>query len=89
MDIWEIYRALTHKKYKYFLTIVDDHTNATWTYLLQYKSDALDAIKIFHKMVVVQFDSHIKVIRLDNALVFESEPCRLFFVELGLSHQTS
>ena len=68
---------------------MDDHTRATWTYLLQYKSDALGALKIFHKMMVVQFDSCIKMIRLDITQEFESKPCKLFFAEHGLLHQTS
>ena len=33
MDIWGPYRVVTQKKYRYFLTIVDDFSRATWTYL--------------------------------------------------------
>ena len=39
MGIWGPYRAVTQQKYRYFLTIVDDHSRATWAYLLQNKSE--------------------------------------------------
>jgi len=38
LDIWGAYRIPAHGKFRYFLTIVDDHTRATWVYLLQAKS---------------------------------------------------
>ena len=36
IDIWGAYRVATHRKFIYFLTIVDDHTRTTWVYLLQF-----------------------------------------------------
>ncbi|KAL2927618.1 Retrovirus-related Pol polyprotein from transposon RE2 [Bienertia sinuspersici] len=38
MDIWGPYRVCNREKFRYFLTLVDDHTRSTWVYLLQYKS---------------------------------------------------
>jgi len=34
IDIWGAYKVPAHGKYRYFLTIVDDHSRATWVYLL-------------------------------------------------------
>ncbi|XP_071727532.1 uncharacterized protein [Rutidosis leptorrhynchoides] len=34
MDLWGPYRVASREGYKYFLTIVDDHTRAVWVYLL-------------------------------------------------------
>ena len=89
IDISGPYKAVTHKKYRYFLTIVDDHARATCTYLLQYKFDALAALKIFYKMIAIQFGTCIKMIRSDNAIEFESTPCKQFFAEHGILHQTT
>ena len=44
IDIWGAYRVPARGKFKYFLTIVDDHSRATWVYLLQYKSQALSVL---------------------------------------------
>lgn len=38
MDIWGPYRVSTYKGRKYFMTLVDDKSIATWTYLMQQKS---------------------------------------------------
>ena len=38
IDIWGAYKVHAHGKYRYFLTIVDDYSRATWVYLLQLKS---------------------------------------------------
>ena len=35
IDIWGPFSVPTPKSYKYFLTIVDDHTRVTWIYLLK------------------------------------------------------
>ena len=38
IDIWGPYKECTHNQNRYFLTMVDDCTRATWTYLLKFKS---------------------------------------------------
>nr|GEZ15160.1 retrovirus-related Pol polyprotein from transposon TNT 1-94 [Tanacetum cinerariifolium] len=57
MDTCEPYKVPTNGKFKYFLTIVDDFSRATWTYLMVYKSDALEIIKVFLKFVKLQFNT--------------------------------
>jgi len=46
IDRWGAYRVLTHGKFGYFLTIVDDQTRATKVYLLQSKSQAFTMIHL-------------------------------------------
>ncbi|KAJ8452442.1 hypothetical protein Cgig2_000031 [Carnegiea gigantea] len=46
MDVWGPYRVPTRGKFRYFLTIVDDYTKSTWTFLLQYKSQSLAKVCI-------------------------------------------
>ena len=79
----------TRKKYRFFLTIVDDCTRTTWVYLLQYKSDSLSTLETFYNYVVTHFDCKIKHIRSDNALEFQDSPCEQFFSQKGIQHQTS
>ncbi|XP_060183269.1 uncharacterized protein LOC132613257 [Lycium barbarum] len=45
VDTWGPYKSSTYNGYKYFLTIVDDFSRATWTYLLSTKSNAFPALK--------------------------------------------
>lgn len=54
--------------FKHFLTIVDDHSRATWSYLLKQKSDGLQIFPSFLKMIENQFHAKVKKFRSDNAL---------------------
>ncbi|GJW60002.1 cysteine-rich receptor-like protein kinase 8 [Tanacetum coccineum] len=75
IDIWGPYKVATRDKFKYFLTIVDDCSRATWTYLLVHKSDSFVALKAFIKFVHTQFNKSVKVVRSDNALEFVKGEC--------------
>jgi len=68
IDVWGPYHIATYNGYKYFLTIVDDFSRATWTFLLSTKGGAFDIVKIFIAMVERQFGQQVKIIRSDNAL---------------------
>lgn len=57
-------------RYKYFLTIVDDHSCFLWTYLLKSKSDVSTVLPNFFKQVLTQFNVSIKTIRCDNGSEF-------------------
>lgn len=89
LDIWGPYRVPTYKNFQYFMTIVDDCSRATWVYLLRHKSQALSTLQQFMNFVSTQFNAKIKVLRSDNALEFQSEPCKQFFNTHGVIHQTS
>ena len=86
MDVWGPYSTPTLDGYKYFLTIVDDATRATWIYLMKSKYDVRFLIVSFHTMVLTQFNVKIKQIRTDNALEFNMLD---FFASNGIVHQHS
>jgi len=89
MDIWGPYRVCTQNQCRYFLTIVDDCTRATWTYLLKYKSQAFATMTMFYNYALTQFGYTIKIVRSDNALEFDTSECQQFFATKGIVHQTS
>ncbi|GJV13486.1 cysteine-rich receptor-like protein kinase 8, partial [Tanacetum coccineum] len=70
LDIWGPYKTPTINKCKYFLTIVDDFSRATWTYLLPSKDHATSQIKTFHAYVSNHFHTNIQTVRSDNGLEF-------------------
>ncbi|GAA0161679.1 hypothetical protein LIER_39279 [Lithospermum erythrorhizon] len=47
IDTWGSYKDATYNHYKYFLTIIDDHTRLTWTHLLTSKSNAFPILQAF------------------------------------------
>nr|AAD25646.1 putative retroelement pol polyprotein [Arabidopsis thaliana] len=67
IDVWGPFSVETVEGYKYFLTIVDDHSRATWIYLLKSKSDVLTVFPAFIDLVENQYDTRVKSVRSDNA----------------------
>nr|XP_009778056.1 PREDICTED: uncharacterized protein LOC104227505 [Nicotiana sylvestris] len=79
VDTWGPYHTQSYSGARYFLTIVDDYSRATWTHLLHSKSYDFSLIKAFITMVKTQFQLSIKVIRSDNALELGSSNSALQF----------
>ena len=67
IDTWGPFSVPTHDGFRYFLTIVDDCSRATWVYLLKSKSDVLTVFPNFIAMVENQFNRRVKAVRSDNA----------------------
>lgn len=89
MDIWRPYKVPCQNKYRFFLTLVDDHSPHTLLYLLQNKSEALSHLQKILEYAKTHFDKTIKSIRSDNALEFTSAACHQFYHKNGILHHTS
>ncbi|KAL6321896.1 hypothetical protein AAG906_035604 [Vitis piasezkii] len=68
IDIWGPFNVSTPAGHRYFLTIVDDYTRATWVYLLCAKVDVLIVFPEFFNLISTQYNTTIKSVRSDNAL---------------------
>lgn len=67
LDVWGPFATPIIAGHKYFLTLVDDHSRATWVYLLQSKSIIHSIFPAFYHFMQTQFAISIKAIRSDNA----------------------
>lgn len=67
IDTWGLFSVPTIDGCRYFLAIVDDHSRATWIYLLKNKSDVLHVFPGFIAMVENQFKMKVQSVRSDNA----------------------
>ncbi|KAL0434782.1 UNVERIFIED_CONTAM: Retrovirus-related Pol polyprotein from transposon TNT 1-94 [Sesamum radiatum] len=77
VDIWGPYKQPSLSGCHYVLTIVDDYTRVTWTYLMQHKSQTVSILSSFLAKTATQFDAKVKTLRSDNAhssLPSSSEP---------------
>jgi len=90
IDTWGPYNVPTYKRERYFLTIVDDFSKATWAYLLSTKSNAFPTLKSFLALIETQFSAKVKIIRSDNAYELGTgiTPSD-FFTSKGIVHHTS
>lgn len=65
-NVWGPALTVSLFVFKYFVTFVDDFSHVTWVYLWKSKSDVLSIFTSFHKMVEIQFERRIKILRMDN-----------------------
>ena len=65
-DVWGISPVISHARYKYFVTLIDDFSRYTWVYFLRSKSKVLSIFQIFVAYVETQFSTGIKILRSDS-----------------------
>lgn len=70
VDNWGPFHLSTTHGHRYFLSIVDDFSRATWCYLLSYKSNAFVMLKSFVTFEENQFHASVHIIRSDNGIEF-------------------
>ena len=86
MDVWGPFSVPTSDGHRYFLTLVDDATRATWLFLMKAKSEVKALIVSFYNMVLTQINVKIKCFRSNNALEFKLFN---FYFANDIIHQTS
>ena len=67
IDIWGPFNVSTLVGHRYFLTIVDDCTRATWVYLLCAKAYVLTVFPESFNLISTQYNTVIKSLRFNNA----------------------
>ncbi|KAL3328870.1 hypothetical protein AABB24_036136 [Solanum stoloniferum] len=72
IDTWGPYHSSTLNGARYFLTILDDFSRATWTHLMGAKSNVFDLLKVFITMAQTQFHIWLQTVRSDNAFELDS-----------------
>ena len=83
MDVWGPYSTPTLEGFKYFLTMVDDSTRATWIFFMKSKSEVRQLITSFYTMIHTQFGVKIKSVRTNNAMEFHMPE---FYSSNGIIH---
>ena len=78
IDLWGPYRHNFLSGVRFMVTIVDDFTSATWTYLISHKSQALTILTNFIKMVSIHFNKNVQTIRSDNGTKFTNNVFQSF-----------
>ena len=89
VDLWGPYRHETHTGCKYFLTIVDDHSRAVWTYLLPTKQHATAQLFRFFSYVQQQFGKSVKTFRSDHGTEFFNQTLVSYLLDKGICQQAS
>nr|GEW83822.1 hypothetical protein [Tanacetum cinerariifolium] len=74
---------------KYILVIVDDYSRFTWVKFLRSKDETPDFIIKFLKMIHVRLKVSVRHIRIDNGTEFVIQTLHDYYVEVGISYETS
>lgn len=80
-----MYRVPSSCGATYFLTIVDDFSQAVWIFLLLEKSEVRTVLPNFITMAQRQFDKTVKMVQSDNGTEFMC--LSRYFAEKGIVHQ--
>lgn len=89
LDVWGPYKTPTHNDFRFFLTIVDDHSRVCWVYLLRLKSEVFPILRSFLMLIRTQFNKHVKRLRTDNGSEFFSTECCDLLKALGVIPESS
>ncbi|XP_074270843.1 uncharacterized protein LOC141594750 [Silene latifolia] len=89
MDVWGPYKVPTLTGARSFLTVLDDHSRLTWTFLMHNKTQVPGLVKGFVNYVETQFGKKVKVIRSNNGTEFFQTYCKEYFSTKGIIHQRS
>ena len=84
IDIAGPFNTIGIKGERYFITITDRASRAIWVYPLKFKSEVLEVLVSFYNLIIAQFKTNIKAIRLDNVKEFRSNKWTLFTTNKGI-----
>lgn len=65
LDIWGPALITSRNNYKYYFSIVDDHSRFTWIYALTAKSETFTTFQVFKKMIEINLKRKIRTLQTD------------------------
>jgi hypothetical protein len=86
-DVWGISPIVSHARYKYFVTFIDDFSQYTWVYFLRAKSDVLSVFQNFVAYIENQFSTCIRILRSDSGREYMSHKFHAFLNPKGIVSQ--
>jgi hypothetical protein len=81
-DLWTS-PVVSVSGHKYYLVIIDDHSNIVWTFHLRVKPDTFSTLSKIFTFDSTQFGRNIKAVQCDNGREFNNASSRVFFTSWG------
>lgn len=78
VDLWGPYKHKSITGAHYVLTIVDDFSRATWTFLITNKQLVPSTLKTYLTLIQTQHNKTVKTVRTDNGTEFMNKECQTF-----------
>ncbi|KAJ0779315.1 putative RNA-directed DNA polymerase [Helianthus annuus] len=70
--------------YKYYMVLIDNFSHFVWVYPLKFKSEAFPTFTKFHRLILTQFNRHIKTFQCDLGGEFDNHAFKSFASHHGL-----
>jgi len=88
-DVWGMSSVVSHARYKYFVTFIDDFSRYTWFYFLRARSKVLSGFQNFVAYIENQFSTCIKMLMSDSGGEYMSYEFHDFLHHKGIVFQRS
>ena len=66
-DAWGPSRSTSALGFHYFVTCIDDYPQCTWLFLMKNRAELFSIFQKFHAEICSRFNTHIRILRSDNA----------------------
>lgn len=86
MNVQDPYKYETHGHCACFLTIIEDKSRCTWTYLFANNSQVPSIILAYLSYVSTHFKTSVKAVRSNNGSDFNNHTLKTEFANLGVHH---
>lgn len=86
-DVWGPYRAENVANVSYMLTLVEDHSRTTRTYLFSSKGQVSATLRAYFNMVKTQFGKSVLALKSDNGTEFLGHGTQSILHEYVIIHQ--
>lgn len=87
LDMWGPYSETSISGARYMLTIIDDYSRSSWTFLLPRKSQVSVTLRKFFAIIKTHYSMDVKFVRTDNGREFANKDCADLFKGLGIVQQ--
>lgn len=84
VDIWGPYKHVGRLGHNMFISIMDDFSRHTWTYLIKHKNEFASILHDFVVFAERRINGKVKIIRSDNALEITEGLSLAFYKEHGI-----
>ena len=84
-DVWGPTKTASLGGKHYFVTFVDDFSRRVWVYTLKSKDEVFETFLVWKKMVEIQTERKIKVLRSDNGTEYRNDQFSIFCKKEGIS----
>ena len=88
-DVWGPAPVCGMHGFLYYIVFIDDCTRMSWIYFLKHKSEVFEVFVNFYHMICTQFQTQLRILRIDNGREYVNTEIHKFFASKGIIHQTS